>query len=141
VSPAQGGQQRRLTDGSDGFADWSPDGRWIAFNRLGEDGLNQVWRVPASGGQPERLTTTPGRRPRWSPDGRQVYFLGRGSGANNVWVLSMATRTERPVTAFSGRRGVLDSRGLAVDARNLYFTWQESRGDIWVADIGPPPKR
>jgi hypothetical protein len=28
---------------------------------------------------------------------------------------------------------------LATDGRYLYFTWEESRGDIWVADLVQPP--
>jgi hypothetical protein len=31
--------------------------------------------------------------------------------------------------------------GLAMDGRYIYFTWEESRGDIWVADILQPPGR
>jgi Tol biopolymer transport system component len=142
VSPAQGGQERRLTDGvRDRFPDWSPDGQWIAFDSVRDGVLRQIWRVPASGGQPERLTTAEGRHPRWSPDGRLIYFGGLGPEANHIWALSMASGTERPVTAFSGRRGVLGGTGLAVDTRYLYFTWEERRGDIWVADLGPPPAR
>jgi Tol biopolymer transport system component len=141
IVPAEGGQERQLTTNPDDVhPDWSPDGRWIAFDSLRE-GVVEVWRVSASGGQPERLTDAPGGVPRWSPDGTQVYFIGRGTGANNVWAVSIASRKVRQVTTFTGRRGVLGRWGLAVDARYLYFTWEEGRGDIWVAEIGPQPGR
>jgi hypothetical protein len=32
---------------------------------------------------------------------------------------------------------VLGAEGLATDGRFIYFTWEESRGDIWVAEIVP----
>lgn len=35
---------------------WSPDGRWLAFLRRGDDGPPQVWLLPTSGGEPRALT-------------------------------------------------------------------------------------
>ena len=63
-----------------------------------------------------------------------------GSRANNVWSVAAGSRQERQVTAFTGRRGSLGGASLAVDARYLYFAWEERRGDIWVADIVQPPR-
>ena len=42
-------------------------------------------------------------------------------------------------SALTGRLGVLGVSGLATDGKYLYFTWEESRGDIWVADLMQPP--
>jgi Tol biopolymer transport system component len=140
VVPAEGGQGRSLTANPDDVhADWSPDGQWIAFDSL-RGGEQELWRIPAAGGQPERLVHADGASPRWSLDGREVYFIGRGSRSNNVWAVSVATRKIRAVTALSGRRGLLGRLGLALDAHYLYFTWEEGRGDIWVAEIGQPPR-
>ncbi len=140
VMPAAGGQERNLTNNPDDIhADWSPDGKWIAFDSP-RGGAQHVWRVPASGGQFERLTEAPGSLPRWSLDGREVHFIGREAGADNVWAVSIASRKVRPVTALSGRRGTLGRLALALDAQYLYFTWTEGHGDIWVAEIGQPPR-
>jgi Tol biopolymer transport system component/tRNA A-37 threonylcarbamoyl transferase component Bud32 len=129
------GAHRRLTDyGGDIFPDWSPDGRWVAFASTRDRGWG-LWLIPAAGGEPERLTEREGRTPRWSTDGEQIYFLGQGESKDTVWALSLAGREVRPVTAFTGRLGELGGSGLATDGRFIYFTWQESRGDIWVADI------
>jgi Tol biopolymer transport system component/predicted Ser/Thr protein kinase len=133
--PAQGGQERRLTDvAHDLHPDFSPDGRWVVFDSS-RDGTRHLWRISASGGQPERLTKGAGQYPRWSPDGKHIYFVGYGDRKNNVWALSIDNREERPITALAGRRGVLGRLGLATDGKNIYFTWEESRGDIWVADL------
>lgn len=141
VVPAQGGKERRLTSNAgDLHADWSPDGKWVVFDSI-RDGTRGLWRVSASGGQAERLTKGVGSLPRWSLDGKQIYFIGVGDRANNVWTLSMGNRQERPVTALAGRRGVLGALGLATDGRYIYFTWEESRGDIWAAGIIQPPGR
>jgi len=137
VITIQGGRERRLTE-EGGGSDWSPDGRWVAF-ASDRDGAFRLWRVPASGGPLERLTEAEGRLPRWSADGKLIYFIGHLNGEPyNVWRLSLDSREERPVTALTGRRGTLGNLGLATDGQAIYFTWQESRSDIWVADLVQP---
>ena len=38
------------------YTDWSPDGKWITYAEIGEDGLWDVWIIPAEGGEPINLT-------------------------------------------------------------------------------------
>jgi TolB protein len=60
--------------------DWSPDGRSIAIEALGD-----LWLVSTSSGAVRRLTDTPEIQevsPVWSPDGRWLAF-GRGSGTHD----------------------------------------------------------
>jgi Tol biopolymer transport system component len=136
VVPAQGGEERRLTDNpEDAKPDWSPDGRWVAFESS-RDGIRRLWRLPASGGRAERLTEGAGWCPRWSPDGKQIYFIG--GELDKILVLDLGTRHERPVTALTGRSGWLGDASLATDGQTLYFAWEEPRGDIWVADVVQP---
>jgi eukaryotic-like serine/threonine-protein kinase len=134
VMPVHGGEARRLTGDWRGEPDWSPDGRWILGRSRG-DRAARVSRIPASGGQPEPVSRREGASPRWSPSGQQIYFVGLGEAAGAIWVLSVDSRQERPVTALTGRRGRLGTVGLATDGQHVYFLWEESRGDIWVADI------
>ncbi len=131
---------RNLTDKETNcHPDWSPDGRWVAFSEKGNQGW-QIFRIAASGGLVEQLTRGGGWTPRWSPDGKRIYMIGTGSRRNAIWALSLESREEWPVTALTGRRGALGYNGLAVDGRFLYFTWEEVRSDIWVADIVRPVK-
>jgi len=144
VVSVQDGRERRLTEGGNapwpGYADWSPDGRWVAFEWI-RDGESHIWRVPASGGPLERLTKGQGRLARWSVDGERIYFIGLGDRLNNIWSLSLESGEERPETALEGRRGRLGTLGLATDGRFIYFTWEEVRADIWLADLVPPPDK
>lgn len=141
IMPAQGGQKRQLTTESrDLHPVWSPDGKWIVFDST-RDGPRRLWRVPAVGGQAEPLTRGNAYTPQWSLDGTEVYFNGFGDRKNNVWALTIANGEERPVTALSGRRGKLGNVGLATDGRFIYYTWEESRGDIWVVDIIQPSRK
>jgi Tol biopolymer transport system component/predicted Ser/Thr protein kinase len=137
----QTGQERRLTDQSlDIGPQWSPDGRWIVFTSK-RAGANYLWRIPAAGGQPEQLTKKMAYMLQWSPDGKKIYYIGVGDIDNDIWSISLEDRKEQPATALTGRRGALGDIGLGTDGRFLYFTWEEARGDIWVADIVQPSKK
>jgi Tol biopolymer transport system component/DNA-binding winged helix-turn-helix (wHTH) protein len=68
-----GSNQRQLTTGADSRPSFSPDGRWIAFQRDQVDTLPfKVWRVPTDQGGPTPLATDHTMRPAVSPDGKLI---------------------------------------------------------------------
>lgn len=81
------GQTREITPGgkSERLAQWSPDGRTLAFlsNRAGG---TQIYLMPATGGTVVKLTAQ--KNPvgifRWSPDGRTIAYLARSDDAPSV---------------------------------------------------------
>ena len=77
---------RRLTatPEAEDDADWSPDGRKLAFStsRGGDedDAVNQIFVIDMTGpGEAVRMTSlvTGAGRPKWSPDGRRLAFESR----------------------------------------------------------------
>ena len=67
--------------------DVSPDGRWIAFDLLG-----QLWRIPVEGGEAVRLTDAVADAaedvdPTVSPDGRWIAFQGDRNGVEGLWLM------------------------------------------------------
>jgi dipeptidyl aminopeptidase/acylaminoacyl peptidase len=76
-----GGAERRLTyasPDSSWAAQYSPDGRWIAFlSDRGEEETTQVWRMPADGGEAEALTAFKGGVSEfaWSPDSQRLALI------------------------------------------------------------------
>jgi len=104
VGLVSGGSPVRVTN--DGNLEqrprWSPDGSKLAFGRVNEKGLVDIWVVSALGGNARRIITN-ARYPAWSPDGRQIAYASGGmlwlsdaSGANPRAV----TRSELPVAHF-----------------------------------------
>ena len=112
---------------------WSPDDRWIAYERNRTDGAD-LMLVPPLGGPERRIADLSGivdrnqDRPAWSPDGKWLAFpqmdspLGISIGAINV-----DTGERRQLTTFAARAGEgryqLGDRSASFspDGRNLAF--------------------
>ncbi len=75
---------------------WSPDGSRIAYARLNESGLWDIWVVPALGGTPRRLIAS-GTDPAWSPDGEQLAYAHAVTGT--LWVADATGGNPREVTS------------------------------------------
>jgi Tol biopolymer transport system component len=55
---------------------FSPDGRWMAY-QSNESRPVQIYIRPFPGpGSPRQLTTAGGSQPRWRPDGKELFYVG-----------------------------------------------------------------
>jgi Tol biopolymer transport system component len=60
------------------FAQFSPDGKWVAY-ASDESGASEIYVRGFPGGHPQvRISASGGDVPRWSRDGRQLFFYGSG---------------------------------------------------------------
>ena len=75
--------------------DVSPDGRWVAFDLLGD-----IYRVAIGGGDAELLSggTSFEHQPRYSPDGNTIAFVSDRSGIDNIWLMDADGSNRRQLT-------------------------------------------
>jgi Tol biopolymer transport system component len=69
---------------------FSPDGRTLAFNRLGGGTLYDIWTLPLDGDrQPRPFLETPANEqdPQFSPDGHWLAYFSDESGGPQVYVV------------------------------------------------------
>jgi Tol biopolymer transport system component len=98
----------RLTHTRSGYiccADWSPDGREIAFGRCDDHGAG-VFIVPALGGPERKLTDVmcpfgDAGHPKWIADGKALLLADRCTpdGPRGIVVFSLETGDKRCLTA------------------------------------------
>jgi Tol biopolymer transport system component len=98
----------RLTHTGNGFtccADWSPDGRQIAFSRCDDNG-GEVFIVPALGGSERKLTDVictfdASGFPKWIDGGRSLLLMDRclPDGPKGIVIFSLETGERRCLTA------------------------------------------
>ncbi|GHF24771.1 TolB protein [Kordiimonas sediminis] len=113
--------------------DVSPDGKWIAFDMLGD-----IYKLPMNGGKAENITqgVSWDMQPRFSPDGKTLAFTSDRAGGNNIWTLDLETGTYKQVTKETFR--LLNNPTWSPDgnfiAARKHFTTTRSNGtgEIWM---------
>jgi serine/threonine protein kinase/Tol biopolymer transport system component len=114
----QGGTPLVTSPRWDNMAEYSPDGRKIAFISH-RSGANEVWVCEADGLRPYKVTSLAGPAatwPRWSPDGKTLAFTGQPGGDIDVFLVPTQGGPTRRLTNHT--------------AQDLFASW--SRDGKWV---------
>ena len=120
--------------GSDAGPAWSPDGRWIAFDRTSiADKVTSVYVVGEAGGRP-RLLVRGARSPSWSASGRRLAVIRSGvrcsrscPTARDLWTVALAGG--KPRLALAGAwSGDWSPTGHELAAMR--------RDGIWIVSVG-----
>ena len=104
VVGADGSGRRVLVDtpGLQLDADWSPDGRLIAYrdSRAGLNVDDEIYVVAADGSRERNLTRNPANdwSPAWSPDGSRIAFASDREGELRIFVMDAGGGGVRRVT-------------------------------------------
>ncbi len=132
VSDADGGNRIELTDSraSDehpqfGRAAWSPDGKWLLFDRR-TDGSTEVWKMQAAAGsKPVRVLTGGAHGATWARSGKSVYYVRNGQ----IWKANADGGQPEQLT----ERGGGGSPTESADGKFLYFRMRGA--SVWRVPI------
>ena len=131
-----GSRTVRLTSSpeSDHGAEWSPDGRWLAFlsDRGDPHESDQLWLLDRAGGEAERLTQFPGgvNDFAWAPDGKRLILVVEDPERDTVTADTGAAKEKRPVPIVLDRFQFKEDESGYLDQRrkHLYVFDLASRG-------------
>lgn len=132
-----GGIARRLTShpGTENWAKFSPDGKWIAF--VGTySGNADIYVMPSEGGEPKRLTFDP--EPEvpigWTPDGKVMYVTQAGSiggFTRRLWTVDAGGGLPQGTKVFEIDQGSMSPDGGTLAYHRFAshnFNWRRYRG-------------
>jgi Tol biopolymer transport system component len=123
-----GSHPRRLTDhvGWDGYADVSPDGRHIVFDRSDDERSGMVMLAIDGGGERWLLESNGDflGGARFAPDGRSIVFLSEESGNREIYRLWLADERRERITETDHDES---DAVFAPDGRRLAYT-------VWLDD-------
>ena len=78
-----------VTTGPDSNPQWSPDGRFIAFNRLDEAGAMNLLVTDIDGEKVVNLTPDEFDKTQfeWAPDSKRIVFVGDSTGNAEIYTI------------------------------------------------------
>ena len=80
-----GGSPRQITRGGEYGVAWSPDGKWILFEKRIEDMNFDLYKIPTDGGEPVAMNIR-GQRPEFSPNGAKVVYSRTVDWGYEYWL-------------------------------------------------------
>jgi len=126
--PSIGGEPTKIVDDAI-YADWSPDGRQIAFVRWPSEGGSVVYVAGLDGGAEtvvHRFPSQRGSSPRWSPDGKTIAVaindMGRPQSVALIDVRTRQVKSLSPLHAYNRISGVAWDHG----SRSVFYMQAES---------------
>jgi len=133
ISSSDGSNQRQITSFggnelySTGSPNWSPDGRWIAFDASAEP-PSRVYVLDVLGGKPRQITdpATWAGVPSWSSDGHWIYFCSERGGLHNIWKVPALGGAAVQITHNGGFESFESPGG-----KLLYYTKYFDKPGLW----------
>jgi Tol biopolymer transport system component len=131
VANADASAARRVSFGVwDNAPRWSPDGKWIAFNR-DAGGQADIFLVPADSGAERPIATTIATETgnAWSPDGSTFLFRRTATHGDEIWEYRLADgSTARLFEADGSAFGIPTPDGKSV----VYTLGKGGKFTLWL---------
>ncbi len=138
--PVEGGAPVRLAD--TGFNPvWSPDGELIVYAGGDVGGTAPLRAITAEGDRielPVIQVRTGGERFRFLPGGEGLLYMQGGLGAQDFWLLDLATKQSRRLTQLTNSDS-MRTFDVTPDGQHIVFDRQRQNSDIVLIDLLPRP--
>jgi Tol biopolymer transport system component len=146
IVSSEGGEPRRIQPSFQfgGYPIWSPNGRYLLFTGVSQDGTKDWWLSPIDGGEAarthalewlDRSLRTVGYPEHWR--GESIFLSGAEESDSHVWELPISSSSMQvtgPPQRLSDGKGQELQMALGSDGR-LLFTSLELSSDIWSLPI------
>lgn len=126
---------------------WSPDGRWLSYNRWQLFGASNLWIVDTISGEAKQATTFKASSEGigshvWLPDSRRIVLSYQQSwegvaGYGTLGVLDTATGAIVRLTIRVMQ--ALDSLSLSADGSRLVAVVSQARSEVWKVPLTADP--
>ena len=105
--------------------DWSPDGRWLLYDRFAGATNSDLWLYDRTTGRAKAWLTTPFDEysARFSPDGRRIAYASNESGRFEVYVQNFPESSGKWLVSKGGGEGPVWSH----DGHQLFYLSSDSR--------------
>ena len=133
-SNPNGVDEIQITTGSDSNPIWSPDGRSIAFNRVGESGAIDLIVTDIEGNEVTNLAPDEFDKTQfeWAPDSKHIVFVSESSGNAEIYTVNPDGKDIRQLT--SNRVSDSDPRWSRDGASILFLSEGSGTFDIYSMD-------
>lgn len=139
LTDAEAKSKIKITDhkGADGYPDWSPDGKRIAFYAKYDEGKTwSMHTMNSDGSDRKRLTYEKNKwdsSPSWSPDGKKIAFAREyrdteGNWQEEVWIMNADGSGQIQLKSISGRAPCFMQDG------RLLFHSKSPQSEICIAN-------
>jgi Tol biopolymer transport system component/DNA-binding winged helix-turn-helix (wHTH) protein len=135
--PADGPTDVTRASSIDGNAQYSPDGKWIAFTSS-RSGSREIWTCNSEGEHCQAVTSFHANfasgSPTWSPNGRQIAFDSGAAGHMDIYTVDANGGAPKRITD-DQTHGVVPN--WSRDGKWIYFSSVRSgANEIWKAPGG-----
>ncbi|MBX7173505.1 MAG: winged helix-turn-helix domain-containing protein [Pyrinomonadaceae bacterium] len=132
------GEKKRLTTPPESASDYeisfSPDGKQLAFLRVFNRQVMELFVIPVSGGEPRQLTQDKSviTGVAWGKDGKNIIIASHREGnQSNLWQIPAGGGT--PVRIVSGEKNV-GNPAVSPDGKTIAFVEELRDTNLWQID-------